>query len=90
MPLFEYYCGHCKRNFEFLATSSKSQTGICPKCNRKSDEKQISKFAVGRQGDLRESTLHGCHDAHVDLEPGHSHDHNHHDHGGSDNSGDPE
>jgi putative FmdB family regulatory protein len=91
MPLFEYYCGHCKRKFEFLANSSKSESPICPKCKRKSDEKLISQFAVGGQGDLRETTLHGCHDAHVDLEPGHEgHDHHdHHDHG-SDNSGDPE
>ena len=88
MPLFEYFCGHCKKKFEFLAKVSGSETAVCPKCQKKTNQKLISKFAVGGQGDLRETTLHGCHDAHVDLEPGHSHD-DHHDHS-SDSSGDLE
>ncbi len=84
MPLFEYYCGYCKHKFEDLATTSRSKSALCPKCNRKTEQRLISKFAVGGQGDLRETTLHGCHDAHVDLEPGHSHTHD------ADGSGDPE
>ena len=80
MPLYEYYCGACKFKFEEISSSNDPIHGQCPKCGKTETEKLISAFKVGGRGDLRESTLHGCHDAHVphsadsDDHSGHDHD----------------
>jgi putative FmdB family regulatory protein len=82
MPLYEYFCEKCQRKFEQITSSNDPDQGKCPKCFEKSSKKLISRFAVGGQGDLRESTLHGCHDCGPGLD-GHSHvsddGHHHHD-----------
>ncbi len=62
MPLYEYYCENCKTKFEEVVSASQAEAPECPKCHQKSCKKLISGFAVGGQGDLRESTMHGCHD----------------------------
>jgi putative FmdB family regulatory protein len=86
---FEFYCDSCKLKFEQLTSEQAPDKGKCPKCQNNHTRKLISRFAVGGQGDLRETTMHGCHDAHVSL-PGESaapdHDHSGHDHGGGDHS----
>src|SRR4051812_6454308 len=97
MALYEYFCEPCQASFEQLNFSDEDpEMGQCPRCRGKKTRKLISKFAVGGRGDLRESTMHGCHDCNVSL-PGeqgaHSestsdsasgHDHpGHHDHHGS-------
>lgn len=64
-PLYEYFCETCDLLFEQITSFSDPDSGKCPKCQSKDTKKQFSKFAVGGQGDLRESTLHGCHDCHV-------------------------
>jgi putative FmdB family regulatory protein len=72
MPWYEYVCEGCGGKFEEISSASTSadQRGCCPRCgtNEKS-RRLISRFAVGGQGDLRESTMHGCHD--------HSHEEGH-------------
>jgi putative FmdB family regulatory protein len=81
MALFEYFCDRCKLKFEQITSSGDPDAGKCPKCKDKDKtNKLISRFAVGGQGDLRESTMHGCHDAHVGLGDGHDHGHDHGDH----------
>ncbi len=82
MPLFEYFCEPCARKFETISSSappdSERQSVSCPECGGSKTHRLISRFAVGGQGDLRETTFHGCHDASVP----HSHDgHHHYDHG---------
>ncbi|MBI3649466.1 MAG: zinc ribbon domain-containing protein [Acidobacteria bacterium] len=44
MPIFEYVCNDCGKNFELLVRQS---TIIeCPACNSKTLEKQLSVFAA--------------------------------------------
>jgi putative FmdB family regulatory protein len=79
MALYEYFCDSCRHQFEQLTSSGDSDAGKCPKCQKKDTRKLISTFRVGGRGDLRESTMHGCHEAHVSVggEHDHSHDHGH-------------
>lgn len=91
MPLFEYFCSACQKKFEQIVSSSDLDAGRCPGCGSQKARKLISRFAIGGQGDLRESTMHGCHD--YDGSPGgdshgghegHDHGHEGHSEGGSD------
>jgi len=73
MALHEYFCETCQMKFEQIVAPSEPNPGNCPKCQtNKTSRRLISKFAVGGQGDLRESTMHGCHGEHL---PGEAHDH---------------
>jgi putative FmdB family regulatory protein len=45
MPLFEYICQDCGRDFEKIVPRHDSQTD-CPHCNSERVEKQLSVFAV--------------------------------------------
>ena len=63
MALYEFFCDACQLKFEQITSSTDEDQGKCPKCSSKQHSKRlISRFAVGGQGDLRESTFHGCHD----------------------------
>ena len=74
MALYEFYCEACDHRFEQIARSDSPDKGKCPKCQSKDrTRKLISPFAIGGRGDLRESTMHGCHDCHVPAGPGHGH-----------------
>lgn len=69
MALYEYYCSGCKYQFEQITGSTDPDAGKCPKCQSKEHSKKlISRFAVGGQGDLRETTVHGCHGGFTGLE----------------------
>jgi putative FmdB family regulatory protein len=93
MPLYEFDCQKCKISFEQITRMGDPDLGRCPSCQTAdSSKRRISRFWVGGQGDLRESTLHGCHDC--ELSPGgltsngaselshggHHDNHDHHDH----------
>jgi putative FmdB family regulatory protein len=95
MALYEYFCDACRHRFEQIVSGgSDPEAGRCPKCARREDSRRlISRFAIGGQGDLRESTFHGCHGHFTGLgrddgrgaSGGHGHDHDHgHDHSQSD------
>ncbi len=73
MPLYEYQCQSCQVKFEVI--ESQSNQSSCPKCQSKEIKRLISCFAVGGQGDLRESTLHGCHDNYTGMENHKKHGH---------------
>ncbi|HEY6307877.1 MAG TPA: zinc ribbon domain-containing protein [Candidatus Angelobacter sp.] len=45
MPIFEYVCQKCEHRFEAIVLGSKSPK--CPKCESKSLNQQLSRFAVG-------------------------------------------
>ena len=62
MALYEFFCAACKFKFEQITRLEAENSGECPKCQSRATERLISRFAVGGQGDLRETTLHGCHD----------------------------
>ncbi len=53
MPIYEYRCTDCERNFEAIVTASKSPA--CPACGGRRLEKRLSVFAVGNGGDTRAS-----------------------------------
>ena len=72
MALYEYYCETCRKPFEQITSSTDPDAGKCPKCLEKNTRKLISAFRVGGRGDLRESTMHGCHDCEVPVGPGQS------------------
>lgn len=79
MPLYEFECQNCQNLFETI--QKKQDPPKCPKCGSSKTQKVISRFAVGGQGDLRESTDHGCHgpvfapDQASKKEHSHHHDH---------------
>jgi putative FmdB family regulatory protein len=45
MPIFEYVCQECEHRFEAIVLGSKAPK--CPKCESKSLNQQLSRFAVG-------------------------------------------
>jgi putative FmdB family regulatory protein len=45
MPIFEYVCQECEHRFEAIVLGSKPPK--CPKCESKSLNQQLSRFAVG-------------------------------------------
>jgi putative FmdB family regulatory protein len=59
MPIFEYLCQDCGKNFELLVRAS---TAIeCPSCNGKRLEKQLSVFAAaGRSEGFSTMPVTGC------------------------------
>jgi len=81
MALFEYHCQACTRRFEAITSFENSNEITCPHCANPSPKKLISVFKVAGRGDLRESTLHGCHDCDVTGPASDTgHDHSEHDH----------
>jgi putative FmdB family regulatory protein len=49
MPLYEYACRSCGREFEYLTRAD--QTPSCPSCSSTELEKQLSVFAVSAGAD---------------------------------------
>ncbi len=46
MPLYEYRCSECGHEFEKMVRFSEAnQSPICPKCQSKETQKQLSTFA---------------------------------------------
>jgi len=54
MPLFEYVCQDCKKEFEKIVPRHDSPAN-CPKCDSVRVEKQLSVFAVSGSGSQSES-----------------------------------
>jgi putative FmdB family regulatory protein len=48
MPIFEYECGKCGHQFEFLVIPT-SPTAKCPSCGSKKLDQMISMFAVSSE-----------------------------------------
>jgi putative FmdB family regulatory protein len=45
MPIYEYVCAHCRRQFEKLVRRFGEEV-VCPSCASASVDKQLSVFAV--------------------------------------------
>lgn len=62
-PLYDFKCEACQKTFE-ESISIGAKVPPCPACGSDARvAKQVTSFRVGGRGDLRESTMHGCHDA---------------------------
>ena len=48
MPLFDFRCTDCKKEFETLTTSANIEEVECPACGSKHVNRLISTFAVGK------------------------------------------
>lgn len=48
MPLYEYICRDCQRQFETLVTRERQPE--CPACHSQALDKQLSVFAVSTRG----------------------------------------
>jgi putative FmdB family regulatory protein len=46
MPLYEFHCEECDRNFELLVSSSRQRDTACPHCGSNRLTKQFSTFAT--------------------------------------------
>ena len=46
MPLYEFHCGKCEKDFELLVPTSKWEGTPCPHCGSKKLEKKLSTFAA--------------------------------------------
>jgi putative FmdB family regulatory protein len=57
MPIYEYHCGECDRDFELLVRSSTAVE--CPDCGNRQPRKKLSSFAISSGTQVRESELCG-------------------------------
>ncbi|PYR62879.1 MAG: zinc ribbon domain-containing protein [Acidobacteria bacterium] len=57
MPLFEYQCKSCSKEFELLVRGS--ETPACPACRSTELEKRLSVFAAHGGGSSREMSAPG-------------------------------
>ncbi len=49
MPIYEYQCGKCGKQFEIVTMSmSEKANAVCPKCNSKKVSKMMSRFGYGK------------------------------------------
>ena len=54
MPLFEYLCQNCQKQFTFLSgVVSGNGEPQCPRCDSRQLKKLISRFSTGRGDDAR-------------------------------------
>ena len=55
MPIFEYHCKNCGRDFEELVLSG-SESVVCKYCSGREVQKKLSMFATNTKGKVRTST----------------------------------
>jgi putative FmdB family regulatory protein len=61
MPLFEYVCKDCGKQFETLVFSSSNNSEIeCPKCKSNNTEKKISVFSSSGNSGSNTSSSGSC------------------------------
>ena len=58
MPLYEYWCPHCKRRFTIYIASFTTPPPPCPDCGKENLERRFSTFSVTKTSkDVYESIL---------------------------------
>lgn len=50
MPIYEYMCNKCGKNFEYLQFSSDGSDIACPHCQSGDISRLLSSFATGQGG----------------------------------------
>jgi putative FmdB family regulatory protein len=58
MPLFEYVCRDCRHEFETLVTAGRQP--VCPVCDSRTLEKQLSVFAVSSRSNQAAEVAGPC------------------------------
>ena len=58
MPIYEYHCQSCNKEFELLVRNSTKPE--CPKCGSRKLSKKMSAFAVGGSQETETSELCGA------------------------------
>src|SRR6266581_3587411 len=49
MPIYEFYCSHCHRVFNFLSrTVNTEKVPACPRCQRRDLARRVSPFAISK------------------------------------------
>lgn len=48
MPLYEYYCAHCKSKFELIVGHQHADDVVCTKCHSEQVRRLLSTFAFPR------------------------------------------
>lgn len=46
MPLYEFYCPECSREFELLLSHTQADRATCPECEHTPMERKLSLFAA--------------------------------------------
>jgi putative FmdB family regulatory protein len=59
MPIYEYNCSHCHTGFEELLISAK-EIVVCPKCQSKKVQRQLSVFRAPTSHNGESSVNGGC------------------------------
>jgi putative FmdB family regulatory protein len=49
MPLYEYFCSHCKQTIEILQNIDEGQLLSCPSCQEKTLKKKFSSIAIHQE-----------------------------------------
>ncbi len=60
MPIFEYVCNDCNKEFDVLVKSSKENNVKCVSCNSDSVKKKLSSFAVNTISSSAPECSTGC------------------------------
>ena len=60
MPIYEYHCKNCKKQFELQQKMEERGRGICPVCGSAEVEKLISVFGVGVAGSVEKGESPAC------------------------------
>ena len=59
MPIYEYLCNRCEKEFEKLVLSS-SEKIVCPHCKSKKVNRMMSAFAFSSGGKFKSTASSSC------------------------------
>ena len=59
MPIYEFYCPRCEKDFETLVLGSDEKV-VCPECSCEKVERLLSGFAHKSEGGKMVSSNSGC------------------------------
>ena len=87
MPLYDYACQQCGREFEILVRAGETSVPQCPNCQSTGVERLLSSFAVSSEATRKASfskakvkSLSAARDKRISEEEAIHHHHDHDDH----------
>ncbi len=60
MPIYEFVCNKCKKQFESLVSIGKEKSVFCALCGSKDIQKVFSSFGIGGGGNRLSSSSAAC------------------------------